>query len=642
MILNKIRIVNYKSIKDVSIDVKKVENSYTTIFVGLNETGKSNFLNAIGFISSENKNVSFDDYKNRSYENFNRIEKYFIFSFDKEDWKNNIKNKIQASKEIIDAIILDGIYQYTFLEKGKQNFETEYHIKYQTIEDNLLNNLSFKKVNKTNNNTDQEYEYTIKYTSEVSDNIQIKNGQTENTANIVVTNSDFELLTKEKFQYILDDIFKDFFSECNLTFSKWEYKPEYLITQTIDLNTFKTKPESCYPLKNIFALAGYNDQKKIEDKINSISNKQTEILKLQIQLTKALTNYVKQVWKECHLNLEIRIQDTMKLEVFIKDNGNDENYFFMVDRSDGAKHFLSLILSISVANKTDTLKNNIISIDEPEVHMHPSGIRYIKDELLKIGQNNYVFVATHSQFIIDNKHKERHYIVTKKKNDTEIKQWDKTKEIADDEVLNQAFGINVLNDLLSPYKILVEGASDCKIIKKALNVLLPNNSINFTNGYGSNIVQVASCLKYYNVDILTILDSDEQGICYKEKVLKIGTPYNSTNVKDISMFVDDFVSNGTIEDTMDPNYIVNCFKENIKTIIWDNFNYDKEKPIINQIKGYILQKDQNIGNLDEVIKDIKEKIAENFNVKEKDLKGKNPKLETLCNKILEYFKLNKK
>ncbi len=235
MILNKIRIVNYKSIKDVSIDVKKVDNSYTTIFVGLNETGKSNFLNAIGFISSENKNVIFDDYKNRSYENFNRIEKYFIFSFDKEDWKNNIKNKIQVSKEIIDAIILDGIYQYIFLEKGKQNFETEYHIKYQTIEDNLLNNLSFKKVNKTNNNTDQEYEYTIKYTSEVSDNIQIKDGQTENIANIVVTNSDFELLTKEKFQYILDDIFKDFFSECNLTFSKWEYKPEYLITQTIDL-----------------------------------------------------------------------------------------------------------------------------------------------------------------------------------------------------------------------------------------------------------------------------------------------------------------------------------------------------------------------------------------------------------------------
>lgn len=639
MILNKIRIVNYKSIKDVSVDVKKVDDSYTTIFVGLNETGKSNFLNAIGFINSENQNISFDDYKNRSYENFNRIEKYFTFSFDKEEWKDFIKNKIQASKEIIDAIILDSIYQYTFLEKGAQKFETEYHVQYKNIEDSLLSKLSFKKV--INTDKDQKYEYTIKYTSEVSDTVQIKNGQTENTTNIVVTNYDFELLTKEKFQYILDDIFKDFFSECNLTFSKWEYKPEYLITQTIDLNNFKIKPESCYPLKNIFALAGYKNQKEIEEKINSISNKKIEILRLQTQLTKVLTNYVKQVWEECSLNFDIIIQDTMKLDVFIKDSGNDENYFFMVDRSDGAKHFLSLILSISVANKTDILKNNIISIDEPEVHMHPSGIRYIKDELLKIGWNNYVFVATHSQFIIDNKHKERHYIVTKKKNDTEIKQWDKTKEMADDEVLNQAFGINVLKDLLSPYKILVEGASDCKIIKKALNVLLPNNSINLTNGYGSNIVQVASCLKYYNVDILTILDSDEQGICYKEKVLKIGAPYNSTNVKDISMFVDDFVSNGTIEDTMDPNYIVNCFKENIKTIIWDNFNYDKEKPIINQIKVYI-QKDQNIENLDEVIKDIKEKIAENFNVKEKDLKGKNPKLETLCNKILEYFKLNKK
>ncbi len=36
-----------------------------------------------------------------------------------------------------------------------------------------------------------------------------------------------------------------------------------------------------------------------------------------------------------------------------------DNYFGMVDRSDGAKHFLSLILSISVANETDKLHSNI-------------------------------------------------------------------------------------------------------------------------------------------------------------------------------------------------------------------------------------------------------------------------------------------
>ena len=66
----------------------------------------------------------------------------------------------------------------------------------------------------------------------------------------------------------------------------------------------------------------------------------------------------------------------------------------MVDRSDGAKHFLSLILSISVANETDILKNNIIVIDEPEVHMHPSGIRYIREELLKIESIEKIEVKT--------------------------------------------------------------------------------------------------------------------------------------------------------------------------------------------------------------------------------------------------------
>ena len=74
------------------------------------------------------------------------------------------------------------------------------------------------------------------------------------------------------------------------------------------------------------------------------------------------------------------------------------------------------------------------------------------EELLKIGRNNYVFIATHSQFMIDNKNKERHYIVTKPHNNTEVHQWNETKDLSDDEILRAAFGINVLNDFLSPIK----------------------------------------------------------------------------------------------------------------------------------------------------------------------------------------------
>lgn len=42
MILKNINIQNFKSIEDVDVQVNKLHDSYTTIFVGLNETGKSN------------------------------------------------------------------------------------------------------------------------------------------------------------------------------------------------------------------------------------------------------------------------------------------------------------------------------------------------------------------------------------------------------------------------------------------------------------------------------------------------------------------------------------------------------------------------------------------------------------------------
>ena len=75
----------------------------------------------------------------------------------------------------------------------------------------------------------------------------------------------------------------------------------------------------------------------------------------------------------------------------------------MDERSQGFKHFISLILHLSISNKKEKCKDQIIIIDEPENHLHPSGIRYMRDELIKIGKNNYVFVATHSPFMIDNK-----------------------------------------------------------------------------------------------------------------------------------------------------------------------------------------------------------------------------------------------
>ena len=79
--LSNINIINYKSILDTSIDVKKIDGSYTTILVGLNEMGKSNFLNAIELIDYPVKDVNFNSLKNTSNEKGKYIEAYFEYTF---------------------------------------------------------------------------------------------------------------------------------------------------------------------------------------------------------------------------------------------------------------------------------------------------------------------------------------------------------------------------------------------------------------------------------------------------------------------------------------------------------------------------------------------------------------------------------
>ena len=150
------------------------------------------------------------------------------------------------------------------------------------------------------------------------------------------------------------------------------------------------------------------------------------------------------------------------------------------------------------------------------------------------------------------------------------------------EILRLAFGINVLTDFLSPYKVLVEGYSDCKIIKKTIDRLCPKNCINITNGLGSKIISTAAMLKYYNVPVFTIVDADKDGVGYKSDIIKLGEPYTEDNVKTIKELSDDIISKGTIEDSLKVDFVVERFQKAFKKLTditeWD-FEYSGEKAL---------------------------------------------------------------
>ena len=605
MIIKKARIENFKSINKIEIPFDKVGNSYAKIFVGINESGKSNILEALSYFDVPEDDASFDHFCNQKMDYSKSCDIYYTLDFEEGE-----ADALQtAINEVIDAdfdveFSITNIEKNVYLSKGASTFEAS-------------------------------YDYEIKLSNP---NLYIKTSKVSGKDTISIVDElhktdDYVLLDNENFDDHLYDIIAEFIEEHEPFVSVWKPSKEYLLYDA-NLNSFKERTSSNKPLYNIFRLSGYKDKKAIADAIEKVTDSRSRS-RLQSKLNESLNNYIGKVWSNS-IDLIMEITETGNFSLLIKDKGNENKHdrFSITERSEGAKQFLSLILSLSLETTIHERKNELILIDEPEVHLHPSGIRDLAKELLKIGQNNYVFLATHSPFMIDKAHKERHYIVRKnKKAITEITRIKVTDNIIDDEVLNEAFGINVYRDLLNPHSVLVEGASDKMILQKAF-ILLGRKDIGIANGHGSNIDTLASKMNYDNIPILVITDDDKEGRKYKENILNIGGAYNDDTVFTIRDIEGDIIDQGTIEDTLGCKFVESQFIKYYKSTFDEDLTgiaLSEDKPLLSQIVSVLKEKKKyNSWNMDS----FKKQISEEFNPTKTSFSSKHKLLKDLAVKII--------
>ena len=483
-----------------------------------------------------------------------------------------------------------------------------------------------------------EYVYTYKI-SLFSESLYIKESNVEGKRILTLAKemtSGYDLLDNDNFSDYFGDAIYQFMEEHEPAVSLWEPSSKYLLYNA-DLNIFKDKLRSNKPLYNIFKLSGYDNKQAISDAINKVTNPRNRSI-LESKLNDSLNEYIGKVWSNS-IDLIIEITETGQFSLLIKDKGDENKHdrLSITARSQGAQHFLSLILSLSIETTNQERKNELILIDEPEVHLHPSGIRDLAKELLKIGAENHVFVATHSPFMIDRNHKERHFIVKKnKKAITELKRIKDSDNIIDDEVLREAFGIDVYRDLLNPHSILVEGASDKIFLQKALNCLGHKN-IGITNGHGTNMTTLVSKMNYDDIHIVVVVDDDEAGRKDKEKILRTGGAYTDQNVFTIRELAGEIVDKGTIEDTLDFGFVKAKFVKYCKDIHNKDINFDGDpaKPIIKQITDS-LKTNKLFSTWD--MDAFKKQLSDEFKPNPTSLEAKNPLLKKLAEKIVEKIK----
>lgn len=616
MLLKQIEILNFKSISNLKFEVKKHGNSYTSMFVGINEVGKSNILQAMSFLETPTEEINFLDLNNQNNNKSEFIDIYFTFKVDSDEiWSTVLQKEIFESDAFLKLLNIQTITKNVFLKRGETLFQEEYKVNHEDFkfEDYFYSTLPTGG-------------YKFKHKDELED------GEEQE----VFENLDEDEL-QEIFRYLIDETIKE--HETKVSF--WKPEKEYLITEPINLQIFKDNPLTNIPLKNIFVLSNYKTNEEIKTKIEEIIDNPSLRRGLQSTLSKSATQYFLNVWKH-KIEIDIEISETLTCNVHIKDKGkaNENKFFNMNSRSQGFHQFTSLILSLSIQNHSLDMKNRLILIDEPENHLHPSGIRDMMEEFLKIGENNYVFLATHSCFMIDKKTKQRNFIIKKDNAENTIyQQISEESEVLDDEVLREAFGINIYKDFLSPYKLLVEGLSDKKIIEKTLAELKVKETILITNGYGDNIVSVASRLNYEDVSPLVILDDDKSGRDNRDKIVKIGSNFTDTNVLTLKDLESGIATGGTIEDLLGKAFVESKFKEQYHLEFEkepEKFSLDETKPFLNQMKIY-LQRNENGADFEKFLVDMKSKIAEDFSPTIIELGGEFSLLKSTVEEIIKQL-----
>ena len=366
MKLRSIKIENFRSIEILTFEVKGVAFSHTFALIGANETGKSNFLEAIALVGDANAKLSQKDYFDKNKEV--RITLNFEFGVFDKNYSEILRKVISTS--------------------GRERYGT-------TLRPLCID------------------------VSAIFD--PIKRGENDSPKRFLVEESThgFEQLDELR-KMKLDEVLTEHFKQKHFRATVWKPEKEYIISESIDLDEFANTPTKFIPLRNCFKMA------KLQPK-DMLELTEAEESDVERKLEDVVTNYIKKAWPSHPVRIKFRISDG-RLTFLVEDEEFNSGSKTMEQRSDGFRWFVSFLLTIASDHSGDIQDRPLLLLDEPDLHLHPQAQADLLRELIGITQGlnreSVLFFATHSNHMIDKEHIERCYKFFKILGDTEIERAD--------------------------------------------------------------------------------------------------------------------------------------------------------------------------------------------------------------------------
>jgi len=544
-----------------------------------------------------------------------------------------LKNEISDLKKIIQTIsdeIKPYKVPYIISEIEKRNITLDSAIKIEATNKSSLNEeLKKLKIIKELTTIQSERITELEGLIKKADNIisTNKNKIDENKNSLILLKETIsEKYTDEKsvfVKFILDNINDDLISFLPRVIY-WEYDEKYLQESIVNLEELLQQKDFANisrPLVNIFRISfGIKSLDDIKAKIREAQGDGNERNRISDQLTESVNNFLKNIWTDYNQKIKITIEKN-ELRVAIFDPVKKHaSYYSLIERSQGCRTFISFLLTIGAEANERVLKNTILLLDEPETHLHPSGVKFMLKELIKIAETekNIVFYATHSMFMIDRSNFGRHIIIKKNNEISELTYAysDRIGSFMQEEVLYNALNIEFSEfDSAGNVNFVFEGYGDTILFKTIYkNLSKFKNSIPFLFDecvfhHGGGCENIIKYLKNRPIKLKTkwifILDSDKPA----EKLKKfIESEYKDYINNDVFIFQYKYneISNSEFEDLL---------PDDIKMKSYNNVLLSENKEIIDENAYSSLIK--NVSSFSEQYKEICKKL----NLIDNNIKG---------------------
>lgn len=239
---------------------------------------------------------------------------------------------------------------------------------------------------------------------------------------------------------------------------------------------------------------------------------QEYIEKYQKKKLKELSDRIKEplaVFMPSVKSVSLSLEERFSRKFFLR----NKNFEISID--DGALTSLSQkgdgvksLTTMAILSKTN-IKNRIIIIDEPEAHLHPEAIHYLKKVLYDLTTTNQLIISTHNPIFVNRTSVSSNIIVENHK----------ATPAERIETIRKTLGVKIADNLLySDYMIVVEGPSDKMVIERfmqedeQLRSMLNDNTVTVKSiGGVRNLRNELYNLEQFLCDYMVILDLDEAG-----------------------------------------------------------------------------------------------------------------------------------